>query len=640
MKKKDKNGGAPVKPIESTITLEKKVIQPGIGPKAQAYVNTMVLAKPGVSPDTGGKPRMFEATIEISKNGIDEKTYTFVPAADPDSRPNSATKLEKKYYQKTVRSGRGIDKYRFFGKLLSGGMGEIFQVLDQDIKRILAMKVVLQSFKDDEDALNDFVREAKITGLLEHPNIIPVHDLGLLNDAGIYFTMKLAHGEPLNVIVDEIRVQNTEYMEKYHMFRLLNIFRKVCDALSFAHSKDIIHRDIKPHNIMVGKYGEVLLMDWGLAKYIGDCKSVDDPMEKEIFEDIQRFSLSQEEVIKGSPPYMSPEQVKGDPALLDKHSDIFLMGATLYHMFTLYPPYFGEDIYEVLHKAENRDLIPPDKRNPARQIPEEICRIIMKAMAAEKSDRYRCVEDLAEDIDDVISGKWSRQEKRTFKAGDMLMREGEIGAEAYLIISGKVQVFKETKGQRIILSALQAGDMVGEMALITNEPRSASVEAVEETEVAVLTDHLLNQNLKKLPPFMEKMVSTLTARLGSANKLLADTMRINIHSTTECSFIVLNQLRFIFKERSGDKLQEYKTPVNTLADEISVNLEIPVKRVKDVLEKAVNFNFITIENSTVRIRDLTRLSQFINFGKMVAKIPWKHRKLLLEEYMKKNLNLS
>ena len=129
----------------------------------------------------------------------------------------------------------------------------------------------------------------------------------------------------LNEIIDEIHKGNPEYVETYSTFHLLRIFGKVCDALAFAHSKDFIHQDIKPHNVMVGEYGEVLLMDWGLGKYIGDPEKEKDLIKRRVLEDIRDASKGKEELIKGSPTYMAPEQTKGDPSLIDKQSDIFLL---------------------------------------------------------------------------------------------------------------------------------------------------------------------------------------------------------------------------------------------------------------------------------------------------------------------------
>lgn len=521
---------------------------------------------------------------------------------------------EKQFFYEIVDRKSDDDKFECLEKLVSGGMGEIYKVLDQDLKRISAMKVILPNYKNDKSTLDDFVREARITGLLEHPNIIPVHELGFHKDSGIYFTMKLARGETLNDILIHLKNEEPEYLKKFTTYHLLSIFRKVCDALAYAHSENIIHQDIKPHNIIVGKHGDVLLMDWGLARYTGNPEKETNPVKKDILAKIFKKAIADDDrQIKGTPSYMSPEQVQGDIDSIDKQTDIFLLGATLYHMFTLEAPYAGNDIYEVLYEAEHGNLIPPEVRNPARQIPGEICRIIKKAMAFVKEERYQTVETLIQDVDDLISGKWSRQEKKVFRPGEMLMQEGEVGEEAYLILSGKVQVFKVSDGHKVVLSKLGKGSIIGEMALITHEPRSASIEALEKTEVSVLTARHLSENLKKLPPFMEKIVATLSERLRLANT------RIHPHLTQDCTYFILQQLRLIFKDRSGFKIGNIKIPVPEIVEEISDNLAIPHHQVKKVISRAVKRKILSMENHHVHIADFNRLSRLTRLVGQITK---------------------
>lgn len=507
----------------------------------------------------------------------------------------SATETEKTFFRRLVAKNHGDRKYRSLGKLVSGGMGAIIRVLDQDLQRTSAMKVVLPACKEKEDALTGFIAEAKITGLLEHPNVIPVHELGLTEDEGLYFTMKLAQGVALNEILTRLRSGDPETVGIYTTYPLLSIFRKVCDALSYAHSRNIIHQDIKPHNIMVGEYGEVLLMDWGLARYIGDPDQETDPGQRELIKEFLGILKSEEDVIKGSPVYMAPEQAVGEGAALDRQTDIFLLGATLYHMFTLVPPYFGETIEAVFEKVRNADLIPPDQRRPDRQIPAEVCRIILKAMAPEKADRYETVEAMAADIDDLIAGKWSRQEKKRFASGEMLMAEGEAGDEAYLILSGRVQVVKGTGEGAIVLSTLGPGDIVGEMSLIAQVTRSAGVKALEETEVAVLTQHLVSQNLRKLPPYMEKIVSTLTERLRIANE------NIHPYATADPSAVVLKQLRLLLRYRAGENREAVPAPFSEMVTEIAHDLGLPARRVAAILTRAGEEGTIVVQDDTIAL---------------------------------------
>ena len=228
-------------------------------------------------------------------------------------------------------------------------------------------------------------------------------------------------------------------------------------------------------------------------------------------------SATERGIIKGSPSYMSPEQARGNSAELDERSDVFLLGTTLYHIFTFYPPYLGDDIYEIVMKAQNVDTTSPDQMDTGvLQLPEEWCNIIGKAMAPEKADRYQTVEELVTELDALLRGEMI-YEHRVFEAGELLMCEGDLGTESYIIANGKVRVVKERNGAAVELGILSDGDIVGEMALITHEPRSATVTAVTRTDVMVLNQDFFNRNLKLLPPWMSKTIVSLAERLNAAN---------------------------------------------------------------------------------------------------------------------------
>ena len=419
---------------------------------------------------------------------------------------------------RTVHDGKYVTKH----KIATGGMGVIYHVFDQDFERDSAMKVIVPAITCDAVALDSFMREARITAQLEHPNIIPVHDLGYLPGHGVFFTMKLMQGQPLIDLLRQIEIGDGEFIQKYNFFTLLSIFRRVCDAVAFAHSRGIVHRDIKPHNIMIGDFGEVVLMDWGLAKRISE----EEPPAAGMTSTSGNAQATEMGVIKGSPAYMPPEQAHGRVDEFDQRSDIFLLGATLYHIFTFYPPYLGDDIYDIIKQAQVCNFVPPNEMPTGRlRIPDELCGIIMRCMAADRGDRYQKVEELTADLDTLLRGAMI-VDHQMFKPGEHLMREGEMGTECYVIESGEVQVEKGLSGEPMILGKLTQGDIVGEMALITHEPRSATVTAVEPTEVLVLTQEFFNRNLKQLPPWMSKTIVALAQRLNKANTIRYDTTAI------------------------------------------------------------------------------------------------------------------
>jgi serine/threonine protein kinase len=423
-----------------------------------------------------------------------------------DRQPPELIAAELAHYKRLLERHPEAPKYVVKRRIAAGGMGGIYDAYDADMQRHSILKVILPRHKQNADLISSFVHEARVTGQLEHPNIVPVHDIGFLDDYGIYFTMKYIRGECLVDILDRIFMGDQAYVEKYDGFVLLSIFRRICDAVSFAHSKGVLHRDIKPHNVMVGEYGEVVLTDWGLAKKIGR-QNTD-----------QRATRAG--VVKGSPAYMPPEQALGISSAIDKNSDIFSLGATLYHIYTFSPPFQGLDVYDSLRRARENQYIDPAKVTTRNQsLPAELADIIRKALSADKNLRYDSAEALGKEVDDVMRGKMEFK-SRTFEAGEMLVRDGETGRECYILLNGSVRVYKDVDGREVTLSTLQEGDIVGEMALITNEPRSANVVALERTSALVLTHELFARNLEKLPRWMEKAVVALADRLREQNARL------------------------------------------------------------------------------------------------------------------------
>ena len=623
----------PDESYEATIVLPKHEAaeQPAAGD--EDYDTTVILSKhqPAPPPTAQQKQDEDETTLvrppapQPSTAFEDDSQATTVvsrpsPAGAPQARKISddfaVADAEQRFYQDVVKGGHVGGKYDVEGLLAKGGMGAIFNVVEQDLHRRLAMKVLLPALKTDPTTLNSFVTEAQINGYLEHPSIMPIHELGLLPETGLFFTMKLAQGESLKDIITQLKAGDPASVEQYTTYHLLSIFRKVCDALSYAHSMHVLHLDVKPHNIIVGDYGEVLLMDWGLATVFGTPDEEPDPVKQAFIKHIGATLQTKGHHIEGSPTFMSPEQARGQFELLDPRSDIFLLGATLYHMFTLEAPYFGNDLYEVLHKAEQRDLVPPDDRAPSRQIPPEVCRIIMTAMAADPAERYQTVNALSQDVDDLLAGKWTQQDTVEFTSGDMLIQEGEVGQEAYMILQGSAMIMKTTEdGKTIILRTCGPGEILGEMALLSDEPRSASVQAVEDTKAAVLTKEVISQNLRKLPPYMEKIVSTLTQRLSSISE------RVHPHLSVDCTYVVLKHLRLLFRDSAENlPLQNLSMPYDALVAEIAEDLGLPQQRVIDVFTQAEKMGLIVQTDHQIRIGNLPELLEFTGYSRRLNQV--------------------
>ncbi len=306
-----------------------------------------------------------------------------------------------------------------------GGMGKIMKVFDKAVGREVAMKVALMN---REAMLQRFRFEARITGQLEHPNIIRVYDVGKDDNGNPYYTMEFIRGGSLDNILQKQKkailarpgkkrkkkedLENEKALKEYSLPKLLDIFLRVCDGVSYAHSKGVINRDLKPENVMVGSFGDVLVADLGLAKQLGTedvmgsalearvsklKKSKNEKVQYQAAEEVD-VGLTQDGTTMGTPAYMPPEQVEGELDQIDQQSDVYSLGGILYEILTKERPVEGASNAEIFNKILLGRIVPPSERVDEIKVPGELSAIAMKAMAVEKADRYQNVEELAEDI--------------------------------------------------------------------------------------------------------------------------------------------------------------------------------------------------------------------------------------------------
>jgi eukaryotic-like serine/threonine-protein kinase len=303
----------------------------------------------------------------------------------------------------------GNSKYLVIHKLGSGGMGTVYLAQDVDLGRKVAVKVM--NVADSTGALaSRMMREARIVALLEHPSIVPIHDVGKLDDGRVFYAMKLVQGKRL----DEFATGADSSSD------LLRIFQKVCEAVAFAHARGVIHRDLKPENIMVGPFGEVLVMDWGVAKVMGEGRmdaaggAGDDSTELRAIEDSDLIATlplgpSREAgdtsggMVIGTPAYMAPEQAMGKTELLDQRSDVYSLGAVLYFLLA------GRVPFEFTRPTDAREETarkrPPRPQQINSRIPRAIEAVCLKAMSERPGDRYASAEEIASDVVRFLDGQ-------------------------------------------------------------------------------------------------------------------------------------------------------------------------------------------------------------------------------------------
>ena len=293
-------------------------------------------------------------------------------------------------------------KYQFLNEIGRGGMGKIMLWKDQNIQRTVASKLMLQ--QGCSHTLQRFYEEGQITGQLEHPNIVPIYEMGLNQDGNVYFTMKYVKGRSLKQLLEELKKDQQLRHQEWTLTKMLQIFQTVCNAIDYAHSKKVIHRDLKPDNIMLGNFGEVMVMDWGLAKVLGQGQEV-------LTEDTVTTLRSQGGFktitgqVTGTPRYMAPEQAMGEIDNVDQRSDIYSLGAILYEIVAGTTAADGSSVLVILMNVSQGKLRQVPKQGIYGAVPKELQAIISKCLQLSPDDRYQSARALADDIQRFLDGR-------------------------------------------------------------------------------------------------------------------------------------------------------------------------------------------------------------------------------------------
>ncbi|TWU39045.1 Serine/threonine-protein kinase PknD [Novipirellula aureliae] len=295
----------------------------------------------------------------------------------------------------------GLARYTSMRDMAKGGSAVLRAGFDPITGRTVAVKMLLPEKRLDRREQRRILREARVTAQLQHPNTVPVYDIGSDSEQGIYFVMKRISGENLFEILKRIAQGDQDTIDAFPMQRRLDIVVGACQALAYAHARGVIHRDVKPENIWVGNFGEVILLDWGVAKVWGQA---DDnvPLNRSVLtteetETQQLKTLTGGGQRPGTPLYMSPEQVSGSRGI-DERSDIFSAGVTLYETLAIREPFRGADINETFDNIQNKEILPPSERSPDRNIPKLADEVVMKALQKRPGNRYQFMRDFIEAI--------------------------------------------------------------------------------------------------------------------------------------------------------------------------------------------------------------------------------------------------
>ena len=436
----------------------------------------------------------------------------------PDAQAPSGASSE--LLRRLADHGLKQSRYKLEGEVARGGMGAILKVWDEDLRRHLAMKVILgkgasQSEGNtppvDSRQLARFLEEAQVTGQLDHPGIVPVHELGLDNDGRVYFTMKLVKGRDLKHIFDLV----FEEKEGWNETRALGLILRACEAMAYAHAKGVIHRDLKPANIMVGNFGEVYVMDWGLARVLGRKDTHDIRLKPALLDVVAHASKTErreerEEApdsplitmdgdVMGTPAYMSPEQARGEIEKLSARSDVYSLGAMLYHLLARHMPYV-----EPGARVSNRTVLgmvlqgPPAPLHAIRKdVPAELVAICEKAMARDASQRYADTLELAKDLrafleHRVVRRLRNRRRRRAQEVGhaQQAARRRDRGGAARSSLAGDHQLRRrcasEAEGAETRITSEEHGTRIDQDALASpngeRSPKNERAALAKENE--------------------------------------------------------------------------------------------------------------------------------------------------------------
>jgi serine/threonine protein kinase len=375
---------------------------------------------------------LVNANLQLHDNSAESKS----PLSRVDASPyvDQYATIAPISYSKENEFGAPITgpRYSILRPHARGGLGEVFLARDETLQREVAIKELGSDRQNSSEMQARFLREARITASLEHPGIAPIYSLGTHPDGRIFYAMKFLRGHSLSHAIHAFhekgegtqdsastpkRPARSRYAHGNSEFRqLIQVMVSVCKTINYAHIRGVIHRDIKPQNVMLGNYGETIVLDWGLAKAAGlqEVAAVSpegrDPSQPEIIEAIDADNITMDGAVMGTPAFMSPEQACGQHTILTHYIDVFSLGATLYQLLTGSPPYARDkngtkdgNFADMLERAKHAAFLPPC--TVSKSIPRALASICLKAMQLRPEDRYQTAQDMADDLERWLAGE-------------------------------------------------------------------------------------------------------------------------------------------------------------------------------------------------------------------------------------------
>ena len=464
-------------------------------------------------------------------------------------------------------------RFRVLRPHARGGLGAVFVALDAELNREVALKQILDGHADDPTSRHRFLLEAEITGGLEHPGIVPVYGLGAYSDGRPYYAMRFIKGDSLKEAADRFHadasLKSDPGRRSLELRKLLRRFTDVCNAIAYAHSRGVLHRDIKPGNIIVGKHGETLVVDWGLAKAVGRVDPGAEAGERTL---VPSSASGSAETLPGSalgtPAYMSPEQAEGDLEHLGPRSDVYSLGATLYYILAGKPPLEG-DIGDVLRAVQRGEFPPPRRHDPT--IDPALEAVCLKAMAHKPADRHASPKGLSEDVerwmaDEPVSAwreplsrrirRWANRNRTAVASVAVAMIAGVVGLSAVLAVQTRAKaevtraLARETDANRALAAA---NDELSRSKAAVQARYDLAVEAIQAFHTGVSEDFLLKE--EKFKDLRDRLLKSAQDFYGKLSALLGkETDLASRRALAQSNFALADLIRQVGSQEDAIKV--------------------------------------------------------------------------------------
>ena len=394
------------------------------------------------------------------------------------------------------------ERYRELGELGRGGFGRVTLRFDELLRRRVAAKETRRHNERDRRML---LHEARLLAYLDHPGVVPVFDTEE-GDRTTAYTMKLLSGETLLA-----RLQREGALSVAEAVRVVT---RVAETMANAHDKGVLHLDLKPANIMMQPYGQVCVIDWGMARLHDPTTYADVLGRSDVVLEAELLSAMG---VGGTPAYMAPEQTR-QGAVLTPAADVFALGTVLYELLTGDLPFAIGDTLEAVARAKTATELRPlvELRGDVPAQLDVLCRRMLAPAPADRpGDFHEVLDALA-----ALSGATSIGEVRELADGEVLFREGEVGREAFHILSGALVVTIDAPDGTRVLATRAVGEVIGEMAIVSSAPRSATVAAAGPTRVRVITATEIEEELRNAHPLLTQLIRGLSDRLREQTELV------------------------------------------------------------------------------------------------------------------------